>query len=104
MKKYYFVIDDHNHDLGEVERLEFWAWYPSREACILAARYFNNETAPDYGLYIDWINEFDEDGTMTATIPFGDYETFNHTWPWPKDHSGETLLTARTVEYVWDEE
>ena len=111
MKKYKFILESHETELDENERPELFAWYPSRQACIEAARSFCNQSA-DLGLYIDWINEYDEDGNLTASIPFGDYERLDHTWPWPKERekafrvaiTPELYISVATADYVWDEE
>lgn len=102
MKKYYFQVNDRAKDenLGEYESIELWGWYPDRTSAILFARWYSHEHE-EYGLYVDWINEMDDEGNDTASIPFGDYELRmngkrTHTWPWPEGH-------IDGIEYHWDE-
>lgn len=77
MKEYSFIIDLHDkyslEDYDQWERIEICGWYPSRlEAQKAAADYSNQHK--QFGLYVDWINELDENGVYVAQTPFGDYE------------------------------
>lgn len=96
MKKYYFLLCDHNKDehYEEYERPQSYGWYPSRNDAIKAAQQLSIELE-QYGLFVDWINEVDMSDHETASIPYGDYVNYYGAWFTPH---------VDQFEYKWDEE
>lgn len=74
MKKYSFLIDrSDEYDPDDWERIDLnVGWFPSRKDATDTARWYNF-THEDFGLYVDWIFEYDENDNQTASLPYGDY-------------------------------